>query len=403
MSSLVFDTMAFLIVVSLTASAVVLMLLVGVLAVELIAMLVAGSDREAPAPDATGSYVIVIPAHNEVGTIEHTLAAVLDDATGQGHVLVVADNCTDRTAAVARSAGATVIVRQDPLRRGKGYALDFAVRHLEIDPPDVVIVLDADCIPEPGALRQIFAACRYSNRPVQARYEMTTPAPDTGTLARVGAFAWRVRNVARPKGLAALGVPCLLMGTGMAFPWPTLSRTCLETGHLVEDMVLGLDLAARGEGARFFPEACVRGTLPPSREGQTSQRTRWETGHLQVIRHSLAPLLIRALARADYRMLVLALHALVPPLALLALLLLAVAVANGLVALAGGPSLGFEIAAWAACIAGTVFATYWFKMGRDILSRRELLQLPAYVVSKLSIYARAMSGRPIEWIRSKRD
>lgn len=58
---------------------------------------------------------------------------------------MVADNCTDDTARLASAAGAEVIERHDALLRGKGYALDFGVRHLAQQPPDVVIVVDADC------------------------------------------------------------------------------------------------------------------------------------------------------------------------------------------------------------------------------------------------------------------
>jgi cellulose synthase/poly-beta-1,6-N-acetylglucosamine synthase-like glycosyltransferase len=204
-------------------------------------------------------------------------------------------------------------------------------------------------------------------------------------------------------GLNALGVPCLLMGTGMAFPWPVIVRSDLETGHLVEDMVLGLELAARGDCPRFLPEACVRSALPPSLEGQKSQRTRWETGHLQVIRQYVPQLMRQAAARADYRLLALALHAAVPPLALLVAMLLVTTCANGLVALAGGPALGFKLSGLATCAAGLVFTVYWITAGRDLLSFRELLSVPGYAVSKLSIYKRALSGKRIEWVRSKRD
>jgi cellulose synthase/poly-beta-1,6-N-acetylglucosamine synthase-like glycosyltransferase len=402
-SPLALDTLMFVICAVLLTSAIALLIMVSTLAVELIAALVLPARSGALVAEATGSYVIVIPAHDEAGTIEHTLEMLKGEVTGNGRVLVVADNCTDETALVAAAAGATVISRQEPSRRGKGYALNFAVRFLEADPPDVVVILDADCIPDPGTIRKIIAACRQWNCPVQARYELIAPDANAGPIARVGAFAWRVKNILRPTGLTALEVPCLLMGTGMAFPWPTLVKSNLETGHLVEDMVLGLELAARGDGPKFLPEACVRSKLPPSLEGQKSQRTRWETGHLQVIRQYVPWLILRAITRADFRLFALALHAAVPPLVLLVALLVVTTAANGLMALAGGPSLGFKISGFATCAAGIVFAAYWFKAGRDLLNIRELFLLPGYALSKLSIYRRIMSGQGLEWIRSKRD
>lgn len=405
---MIFDVLLFAVCVVLLVSAGILLVMVTTLAVELIAMLFWGSDGAPPSTGAAdaaaaGTYVVVIPAHDEVGTIEKTLSAVMGQLAANGRVLVVADNCSDKTAEVATAAGASVIERKDPTRRGKSYALDFAVRSLETNPPEVVIILDADCILEPGALGKLVAACRRWNRPIQARYEMDTPEVSAGTLARVGAFAWRVKNVVRPLGLGALGVPCLLMGTGMAFPWPILVRSNLSSGHLVEDMVLGLELAAEGRGPVFYPEASVRSRLPLSVEGQKSQRARWETGHLQVIWSEIPGTLWQAIKRVDFRLFFLALHGAVPPLALLVLTLAAVTIASGLVMLAGGPAICFAVSALAAGIGGAVFAAYWFVVGRDLLTVRNLLMLPGYVLSKLSIYLRAIPGRRLEWIRSKRD
>lgn len=387
----------------LLVGAVCLLLLASTLAVELVAGLGGPVQRTGVVSEARGSYVVVVPAHNEVGTIENTLEKLFEEVTSQGRVLVVADNCTDDTAAVAEAKGATVVRRCEPERRGKGYAINFAVNYLAAAPPDVVIILDADCCPDEGALGMLFAECLHRKCPLQARYELVAPDANASPLARVGAFAWRIKNTLRPEGLARLGVPCLLTGTGMALPWSVLARSHLETGHLVEDMVLGLQLAGRGEGAQFLPEACVRSELPPSLEGQKSQRKRWETGHIQVIWQHVPRLLFRAIMRADWRLLALAFHTAVPPLALLMLLLFASTIASGLVAVLGGPSLAFAISALATGIALVVFTVYWHKVGRSLLSSRELLLLPGYVFSKLSLYGSALIGKKIEWVRSKRD
>ncbi|MGE3993794.1 glycosyltransferase family 2 protein [Pseudorhodoplanes sp.] len=370
---------------------------------ELIAALLLPLPRIARGLEENATYVVVIPAHDEAGTIEQTLAAVVPELAGHGSILVVADNCTDETAAAARSAGASVIVRRDPRRRGKGYAIDFAVKHLANSPPDVVIILDADCTPDPGTFAILHSACRHWNRPVQARYELVRPKKDAGPLARVGYFAWQIKNILRPAGLSALRVPCLLTGTGMAFPWRTLASSQLATGHIVEDMVLGLELAARDQGALFLPEACVRSALPPSLEGQKTQRTRWETGHLQVIRQQVPWLIAQAVLRLDYRLLTLALHTAVPPLALFGLMLPTITGASGILALLGGPTLAFRLSGLAIVMASVVFAAYWHLVGRNLLFWRDLALLPGYVAAKIPLYVRALAGRQVQWIRSKRD
>ena len=72
--------------------------------------------------------------------------------TADDRVLVVADNCDDHTAELARRAGAEVFVRIDPDHRGKGYAMQFGLQALRANPPDVIVVIDADCLTETDAI-----------------------------------------------------------------------------------------------------------------------------------------------------------------------------------------------------------------------------------------------------------
>src|SRR5438105_3281597 len=125
--------------------------------------------RSAACGEAGGaSAVIVIPAHDEEAVIEGTIRAALAEADGEIGLLVVADNCADGTADLARSAGARVLVRDDPDHRGKGFALAAAREHLRSDPPDVVIVLDADCRIDDQSLRALVGCVVRTGRPCQA-------------------------------------------------------------------------------------------------------------------------------------------------------------------------------------------------------------------------------------------
>jgi cellulose synthase/poly-beta-1,6-N-acetylglucosamine synthase-like glycosyltransferase len=188
--------------------------------------------------------------------------------------MVVADNCTDGTAAVAKSLGADVIVRSDAMNIGKGFALDWGIRHFAKDPP---LVVDADCKLGDRTIDRLAAVCKATNRPVQALYTMLSAEFATpGTRARE--FAWRVKNWIRPLGLSSLGLPCQLMGTGMAFPWKMIATAKLATSALVEDLTLGLQLAATGAPPLFCPAATVTSEFPGTREGSRSQQLRWETG-----------------------------------------------------------------------------------------------------------------------------
>src|SRR6185437_4598482 len=93
--------------------------------------------------------------------------------------------------------------------------------------------------------------------PVQALYRMRTDDGDSNAQ-RIAQFAWLVINHVRPLGLAKFGLPCQLMGTGMSFPWKLIKTANLASGNLVEDVKLGLELAASGAAPRLCAETYVQ-------------------------------------------------------------------------------------------------------------------------------------------------
>src|SRR5208283_3138044 len=160
-------------------------------------------------------------------------------------------------------------------QRGKGFALDHGIRQLDADPPEVVVILDADTLLAEGSLDSVTRLAAALGRPVQAGYVLEAP-PQGGVKDQLSAFAFRIKNIVRPLGMARLGLPCLLTGTGMAFPWLLIRSAPLATGNIVEDMKLGLDLAVAGQPPKLCSEARVSGELPSVRRAAVTQRTRWE-------------------------------------------------------------------------------------------------------------------------------
>ena len=346
---------------------------------------------------------ILIPAHNESVGVLSTLEAVRRGIGPAGRLLLVADNCSDDTALVARTAGAEVIERVDAVNRGKGYALDFGVRHLAQSPPEVVVVVDADCRIEAASMRRIIHLAYATRRPVQALYLMLAP-PELGLGGRMAEFAWRVKNHARPLGLFKLGLPCQLTGTGMAFPWAAISQAQLASGHITEDLQLGLDLARAGLPPLFAPDALVTSSFAANAEGANSQRTRWEHGHLLTIVATAPALLWRAVASGNLALLALTLDLLVPPLALLAICVLASTALSSLFAFAAPtmlPSLWVCVASL--LLLAVTIGLAWWRNARDIVSPQDLLLAPLYVLRKLPIYLRFLTGRQVKWVRAKRD
>ena len=359
-------------------------------------------------PPQPTQVCILMPAHNEALGLEKILRALLPHLNAHIRLLMVADNCSDNTAQLARAIAGTqypieVVERQHAELRGKGYALDFGVRHLEANPPEVVLILDADCEVEDGSIETLVAQCVAQQRPVQALYLMRN-LPGASTKSRLAEFAWLVKNLVRPLGFHRLGLPCQLMGTGMAFTWAQISQATLNTGHIVEDMQLGLDLARKNAAPLFCPEALVISYFPLSNEGIQAQRTRWEHGHLGVIVGEVPALFVQSLQRRNLALFGMALDLCVPPLALLVLLLVGACAATS----AAWWALG--IAGWALQLAytgllllGLAIALAWLRFGRDTISFKQLCGVPFYVLTKIPLYFYFLVKRQASWVRSKRD
>jgi cellulose synthase/poly-beta-1,6-N-acetylglucosamine synthase-like glycosyltransferase len=343
-----------------------------------------------------------MPAHDEAGGIAQTLQAVLPQLHAADRLLVVADNCSDATAAIARAAGAEVVERTHETERGKGYALAFGVDALRADPPGVVVILDADCELAPGALDALSECIAANGRPVQALYLMLAPT-DASLTRRVAQFAWRVRNWVRPAGWHRLRLPCQLMGTGMAFTWPMLREAPLANASIVEDMKLGIDLGIGGRPPVFCAEALVTSHFPEAAAATQTQRTRWEHGHLEMILREVPGLLRAAWQLRDLRLMGLALDLCVPPLALLAAGLIGGTVAAALVSwFADAWALGVSYAVLLMVFAAAALAAWWLR-GRDLVRFVELLSIPLYIALKVPLYVRFLVRREKRWVRTERD
>jgi cellulose synthase/poly-beta-1,6-N-acetylglucosamine synthase-like glycosyltransferase len=344
--------------------------------------------------------VVLIPAHNESRGMLPTLADVRQQLHQNDQLLVVADNCTDDTADIATAAGARVIERNDPEKLGKSYALDFGFRSLHDGDPEIVIVIDADCRLEPGAIDRLARTCGATGRPVQALYLMS--APDQSALNHaVAEFAWRIKNDLRPRGLAALGLPCQLVGSGMAFPRKAFAAVQVASGHLTEDLDLGLQLARAGYAPLFCPDAVVRSVFPSREADIATQRQRWEHGHLSVLVGRVLPSVWAAVRDRNWRLLALGLDAGVPPLVLLAVLTTAVCMASLLGWLAGAGKAALIVSLIGLGWLGVALGLAWMACGRDLLTGPALSSLAPYLKMKAGIYARAFAANK-KWIRTSR-
>jgi cellulose synthase/poly-beta-1,6-N-acetylglucosamine synthase-like glycosyltransferase len=345
---------------------------------------------------------VLLPAHNEASCISATIETLLPQLTDQDRLVVIADNCSDETAEIARGFGATVIERIDPVRRGKGYALDYGLRFIETDPPAVVVMADADCIVHQGAIDRIARLADAVSRPIQSTYLMERPA-NPGPNDAVSALAFMVKNVVRPRGLDRLGQPCLLYGTAMAFPWSVIAHAPLANSNIVEDMQLAVDLAIAGHPSVFCEEAKVTGRLPQQKTAAKSQRVRWEHGHLKTLLTQVPQLIKASLGQRRFDLLAIALDLCIPPLSLLVMMWAAI---MGGALLAGALGASWIPAIFLAIQGLLILISIigaWAKFGRADLPARTLLAVPFYILWKIPLYFAFLVRPQTKWIRTERD
>jgi cellulose synthase/poly-beta-1,6-N-acetylglucosamine synthase-like glycosyltransferase len=374
---------------------------ISVLCIECIAALFQSKQREYSAISQPKVNVLV-PAHNEATGISTTLETLLPQLTTQDRLIVIADNCDDDTAAIARRFGATVIERQDSNCKGKGYALDYGLQFIASDPPDVVVVVDADCVVHSDAITQLAYLASATGRPIQASYLMQQPN-NLEPKNAVSMLAFMVKNLVRPQGLNRLGLPCLLTGSGMAFPWSVIRKISLGSGNIVEDMQLALDVAKAGYPPIFCPQAKVTGVLPEHKMAAKSQRTRWEHGHLQTLLTQVPHLLGEAVFEKRFDLLAIALDLCVPPLSLLVMFWLATtggALLAGELGASRIPAILLLIEGFFVLIS---IISAWFKFCRAILPLETLFSIPLYILWKIPIYLAFLFERETKWIRTQRN
>lgn len=362
--------------------------------------------RRPPSQMPEGAHrrvAVLVPAHDEELVIGETLASISRQLQPGDRLVVVADNCSDRTMEVARQHGAEVTVRSDPASRGKGFAMDHGLRFLEqTGIRETVIFIDADCELKNGCIARLAQMCAQSKRPTQAAYLMASqPRQEMASLI---SFAWTVKNFVRPLGWHRANLPCQLAGTGMAFPWDVIRSMNLAGAHLAEDVKLGLDLALMGHLPQFCPDAVVTSKVAAGGIPSYSQRARWEHGTIEIMVRYLPRLFIKSCSNHSVPLIAMALDLSVPPLALFALMLGAYLALTSVLLFISGASGPADIAGILCALFFVSIVLAWWRHGREILPLRWLVfATPVYAIRKLPLYAGLFLNRQREWIKGRRQ
>jgi cellulose synthase/poly-beta-1,6-N-acetylglucosamine synthase-like glycosyltransferase len=240
-------------------------------------------------------FLVLIPAHNEEAVIADGLGAIARDLRPRDSVLVVADRCTDGTADIARSFGATVLERGSDDEPGRAAARQAGLEYARALEWDAVLMLDADSVIEPG----FFAACERALASGAAAVQARSESGHGDRLAQEAAVAaFTLQGVTVPRGRDRLGLSVRLRGTGMAI------RRDVALAHRFrapasEDLFFTLDLLLAGVRCRHVESARVRSQGASSWGSFGGQKVRYEAGRMAAARTYVPRLVRRGLRHRD--------------------------------------------------------------------------------------------------------
>ncbi len=342
-------------------------------------------------PGARTRFAVLIPAHDEEQGIDATLASIAacDYPPDRRHVIVIADNCSDRTATRARQAGVEVWERTDPTKRDKGAAVMWAGERLTSTRSefDAVVMLDADCLVSKNMLAAMDAAFHSGAQAAQVSYLVGNPEESHASALRFAAFT--LMATVRPLGKQAFGLSCGLFGTGMAFTMEQLRREPWRATGFGEDFEYHLRIVDGGGRVEFLPTAWVKSAMPTSFAVSAEQQARWEKGKLVVIRRWGARLMLSGLRQRDFVRMHAGLEQLVPPQSLIAAGTLGSVLAGLL--LRSRRLLGWSLATLAA---QSLLVVGGLRLVRAPASAyRGLLAAPMLIWGKIVLYVRMLRGR----------
>ncbi len=352
-------------------------------------------------------FAVVVPAYNEEKVISKTLYSLsgLIYPKKLYDVIVIADNCTDNTAKIARNLGATVLERKDPARRGKGYALRWAFDQIRNSDKqyDAIVVFDSDSLAS-GNFLEVMNYYLENGREVIQSSDLVIPQPGiwSSETIRIG---FLLCNYVKPLGRKALGLHMGLRGNGMCFsldhlkkyPWKAWSRT--------EDLEYGLLLLTKGIDIHFAPEAFVWAQMPVKAENAESQRQRWEMGRYGVIRKYARQFLRETIRKRSLKYFDVLIDLVTPPFVNMLLIVLFMIAVNQLLWYFGFISVDFLILWSGLALVGLLqlFAGLLIaKADKDLY--KSLFYIPVYILWKIKVYLKTLFiGRERTWIRTTRD
>ena len=245
--------------------------------------------RQHPKADRKLKFAVLICARNEESVIRLPVRSVMMSKYPADcrEVIVLADNCTDRTAEIARTAGATVWEKTEP-SSGKGDVLSWGINRLrERKDIEAVAVFDADNIVSDCWFDAINDALNDGECVVTGRRQSSNARANV--ISGWYTVYWAMMNELSNRVRTNLGLSGKLTGTGFAFLMSELKETGWNTHTMVEDVEFTVQTNIRGGRVAYVPDAYYADEQPEAAVYMWRQLRRWATGGWQVTRSYFMP------------------------------------------------------------------------------------------------------------------
>lgn len=351
----------------------------------------------------TTRFGIVVPAHNE----ELLLARLLKSLNSQSYprekftVIVIADNCTDKTAQICLDCRAIVWERSDVLRRGKGHAIRFALEKIDLSAYDAFVIIDADSVVGEDMLQHLGTMIENGRKIIQCYNGVANP--NSSWFTRLLDVSRSIGNEIYHPAKEKLNLSSYLMGNGMCFSREVLMKYGWDAFTVGEDWEYYAKLVLAGETIAFANGARVYHQESSSLKQATTQRMRWSSGRFAVACKYGTALFLKGVVEKDIKKMDASLPLLLPNPSLgmnLALAGAALALLPAFRVHESGLLLWFSSLALVQVFFYLIGAAYTRHKIQNVLS---LFAAPIFLIWKMGIDAFAALGLGRKkWIRTER-
>lgn len=349
-------------------------------------------------------FAILVPAHNEELLISRLCESLLKIQYPSTHyeIFIITDNCSDQTAEIAGTFPVQVLIRNDPLKIGKGYAINWALDEIAFEEYDAVFMVDADNIVDPKLLSELNRSINRGEKAIQC-YNTIANRSDSW-FSQLLFVSRTVNNMLYHHAKYKLGLSSYLTGNGMCFKTALLRTMGWNAFSVGEDWEYYAGLIENRIKIAFAKDAKVFHQESRSLDQATSQRLRWSSGRFAVFRNSGIKLFLKGLRNRDWFTLDASLPLVFPNYSLQVNLSL-LTLLSGLIL----PSSLFKTTIVGVSIGVLVlllmlFTTGVYLSGEYVKVFKAMLYVPVFLIWKSIIDLLSFTGiyRAKQWVRTKR-